>query len=73
MLAQALLTKHACRTCHVPGTALSGKWQNLGARYSVAELSQFFIAPTPPMPVFPLSEAERRALAIHLLAGGGAE
>jgi mono/diheme cytochrome c family protein len=64
------MDKYACVGCHVPGTPLAAKWAELGARYTVADLTAFFLAPTPPMPVFPLTEAERRQLAIHLLDPG---
>ena len=62
-----LMTRHNCVMCHIPGSALAAKWKTLPGRYTLEQLSGFFLAPTPPMPVFPLSESERRALAIHLL------
>jgi hypothetical protein len=39
----------------------------LAARYDLDSLSASLAAPTPPMPAFDLSEAQRRDLAIHLL------
>ena len=58
--------------CHEPERAQAGVVAKpLGAlrdRYDVAGLVEFLAAPTPPMPAFPLSDAERRDLAIHLLA-----
>lgn len=68
VLAGRLMAEHNCALCHVPGSALAAKWQTLRERYTLDQLTAFFLAPTPPMPVFPLSDAERRALAIHLLA-----
>jgi mono/diheme cytochrome c family protein len=65
--AKALVIRHACASCHSPGTPLAERWSTLAERYSIASLSDFFLAPTPPMPAFPLSAEEREALAVHLL------
>ena len=67
----ALFRRNACGTCHLAEEATGGTvakpLEGLGAKYSVDALAGFFLAPTPPMPAFELSEEERRALAVHLL------
>ncbi len=67
----ALFTQHACASCHLAEDAVEGMvvrpLDALSERYGVEQLTRFFETPTPPMPVFPLSEEERRALAVHLL------
>ncbi|WP_320837031.1 PQQ-dependent sugar dehydrogenase [Zhongshania sp.] len=60
---------YPCSSCHVSGkTASAIPLVGLDERYTVAELAAFFTAPTPPMPVFPLSASDREALAVYLLA-----
>ncbi len=67
----ALSETHACARCHDPARAAEGvvavPLANLRTRYDIESLADFFEAPTPPMPVFPLEADERRDLAIHLL------
>ena len=65
---ERLWRRHACAGCHAPGTPVGDKLESVDARYTLQSLADYFSAPTTPMPVFPLSEAERRSLAIHLLA-----
>jgi glucose/arabinose dehydrogenase len=68
----ALFERYGCAGCHVPERAEKGivakPLAGLAQRYTVPRLEAFLAAPTPPMPVFPLSESDRRALAVHLLA-----
>jgi len=67
----ALFAEHACATCHVPGETAPGvvakPIEDLTPRYTVEGLAAFFLAPQPPMPVFDLPQADRVALAAHLL------
>ena len=76
---RALYEAHACFTCHEDARAEAGvvvaPLRGLGARYTLDDLARFFVTPTPPMPVFPLSDEERRDLAVALLAAeaGAAE
>ena len=67
-----LFTANACASCHDPAAVAPGvvapRLAHLGPRYTIASLVDFLAAPTPPMPAFPLSADERRALAIDLLA-----
>ncbi len=69
---QALYDRFACAGCHDPSVAAPGMrappLAHLGQRYTLASLAEFLAAPPPPMPAFPLSAAERRDLAIYLLA-----
>jgi glucose/arabinose dehydrogenase len=72
----ALYEAHRCARCHEPERADPGvvavplAAQQLGVRYDLASLADYLLAPTPPMPAFPLAKAERRSLAVFLLAGG---
>jgi mono/diheme cytochrome c family protein len=69
---EALFERYGCAGCHVPERAEKGvvakPLGGLAGRYSLSALEAFLAAPTPPMPVFPLSESERHDLAVHLLA-----
>ena len=71
-LGKSLYESNACASCHEASHAETGvvarKLENLSERYSIESLSDFFTAPTPPMPVFVLDATQRRALAVHLLA-----
>ena len=68
----ALFGANACGTCHLaedaPPGVITKSLEGLGARYNLKTLTQFFVAPTPPMPAFDLTEDERRALAVHLFS-----
>lgn len=67
----ALYEANACASCHEAAAAEAGvvvkKLEELGVRYSVDSLAEFFTAPTPPMPVFVLDAMQRRELAAYLL------
>lgn len=67
----ALFRQYRCGQCHDPKYATELRrirpLQQLSARYSMRQLQDFLRAPQPPMPVFPLSDDERKALAAHLL------
>jgi len=61
-----LYERFGCRSCHEDGDnpkRLDGLAQRLG----YAAVIDVLAAPPPPMPVFPLSETERRELAVYLL------
>lgn len=70
----ALYETHRCARCHDPERADPGvvavplSADRLFSRFDVASLAGFLLAPTPPMPAFALSEAERRDLAVYLLS-----
>lgn len=73
----ALYEVHRCARCHDPERAEPGVVavllapERLRTRYDLASLGDYLLAPTPPMPAFPLAESERRDLAGFLLAGKG--
>jgi glucose/arabinose dehydrogenase/cytochrome c553 len=66
-----LYESHACAACHDPDRAEAGvvvrPLAGLTERYDPASLAAFLKTPTPPMPVAPLTDAERQDLAVHLL------
>jgi len=68
---RALFDRHQCQVCHDPATAPEGiavkPLENLAARYDISALEALFSTPPSPMPIVPLSEDEKRALAVYLL------
>jgi glucose/arabinose dehydrogenase len=72
---KALYEQHRCARCHEPERADPGvvavplPADRLRARYELGALADYLLAPTPPMPAFPLEAAERRDLAAFLLVG----
>jgi glucose/arabinose dehydrogenase len=69
---RALYEANACFRCHEaeradPG-AIAVPLKNPAHPYDVASLAAFLAAPQPPMPRFALDDAERRDLALFLLA-----
>lgn len=63
--------QYRCAGCHeqrfADGMRTIHPLSNLAARYTVSQLQAFLATPTPPMPIFPLSEDERKAVAVFLL------
>jgi glucose/arabinose dehydrogenase len=55
-----------CRTCHEEGEN-PARLEGLAQRLGYEAVLQVLGAPPSPMPVFPLSESQRRELAVHLL------
>jgi mono/diheme cytochrome c family protein len=68
----SLFEANLCGSCHIASEAEADvvvkPLAGLARRYTLDSLSQFFLAPQPPMPVFALAEEDRRALAVHLLS-----
>jgi glucose/arabinose dehydrogenase len=67
----ALWNASGCAACHVAGQAAGPAYKpldKLAARYTIDALVTFLQAPQPPMPIYPFSDAQRRDLAIYLLA-----
>ncbi len=68
---EKIFRQYPCGNCHVAGVARDGRpvhsLDRIGERYNIDTLTAFFIAPTPPMPIFPLNADERKALAVFLL------
>lgn len=69
----AVWTDNQCDMCHDP--ALVGKdpdmpikvLEKLGARYDVAKMITYLKAPQPPMPLFELTDEQRRDLSAYVL------
>lgn len=68
---ESLFEETGCWRCHVTGRTEAGvvvaPLVGLSRRYSIDTLATFLASPTPPMPVFPLTEEERYDLAVYLL------
>jgi glucose/arabinose dehydrogenase len=63
----ALFEQLPCGECHDPGAATPVPLDGLAQKYDPASLADYFLAPTPPMPKYPLSDQERLELAHYLL------
>jgi mono/diheme cytochrome c family protein len=63
--------QYRCAGCHeqrfAGGMRTIRPFKNLSSRYTVQQLQSLLATPTPPMPVFPLSDEERKAVAVYLL------
>jgi glucose/arabinose dehydrogenase len=68
---EELFTANTCGSCHRAEEAPAGMvvkpLRELSKRYTIDGMMRFLTTPTPPMPVFNLSDAERAALAVYLL------
>ena len=68
----AVWAGHPCAACHEPGKGGSGvvtrPLKGLAKKYTDDSLAAYLRAPNPPMPAFPLSDAERSDLALYLLS-----
>jgi cytochrome c553 len=67
----ALWNANACASCHDAGQSAPNAYRPLMAlrsKYSIDSLVAYLRAPQPPMPVYPLSDDQRRDLAVFLLA-----
>lgn len=68
---ETLFEETGCWGCHVVGRTKPGvvavPLAKLSQRYSLDALAAYFSAPTPPMPVLPLTDEERFDLAVYLL------
>ncbi len=53
--------------CHAEGRVVGGPLANLASRYDMRTLSMLLANPPPPMPRFPYTEDDRRALSVYLL------
>ncbi|MCB1692111.1 MAG: PQQ-dependent sugar dehydrogenase [Pseudomonadales bacterium] len=64
---QATFNRYGCRNCHNQAAPGRMTLAEVGTRYDIDGLSAFFEKPTAPMPIYPLSEDEKRALAVYLI------
>ena len=69
---RALYARHPCAACHererAPAGMVAKPLAGLSKRYTRDSLAAYLRTPNPPMPAFPLGDAERRDLAAFLLA-----
>ncbi len=66
-LGKDLYERLPCRACHAPDSPTPVPLADLGGKYTLQSLADYFLTPTPPMPKYPLSEEERLQLAHYLL------
>jgi hypothetical protein len=57
-----------CGECHDGGALTPVSLAGVADKYDINSLSEYFLAPTPPMPLYELSEDQRSALAHYLLS-----
>ncbi|MCV6620900.1 MAG: PQQ-dependent sugar dehydrogenase [Cellvibrionaceae bacterium] len=68
---EELYNQYPCASCHLlQGKGNSGgkSLDALKSRYTLQSLSDYFLQPNAPMPVYPFDEAQRRAVAVYLLS-----
>lgn len=67
-----LFAQYQCFSCHDAARLKAGRQlvslDGLARRYNVPEVMKLIETPTPPMPLYPLDEAQREALAVYLLS-----
>ncbi len=56
-----------CISCHNPNDSGLKVLENIGEKHNVQTLFQLLVKPTSPMPVFPLTDVEKEALAVYLI------
>lgn len=68
---RALYEAHACFRCHekerADASAVPVPLADLASRHDIDSLAAFLAAPQPPMPLFPLTDVQRRGVAVFLL------
>jgi mono/diheme cytochrome c family protein len=68
---EILYEQFACATCHEPERAAPGTavkvLEKLDERYTIETLQLLLETPPQPMPTYPMSDEQMRAVAIHLL------
>jgi len=64
---QRLYLQLGCRACHEQARNPRMNLADLANRRGYAAVMDVLAAPPPPMPIFPLEEGDRRALAVYLL------
>ena len=64
---ETIFRAKVCISCHNPNGSGLKVLEKIGVKHNIQTLAQLFAKPTPPMPIFPLSDAEREALAVYLI------
>jgi len=67
-----LFAENNCGSCHVAALAAPGvavkKLENLSSRYTLQSIEDYFLAPQSPMPIFELTDIDRRALGVYIFS-----
>lgn len=68
---RALWGDLGCAACHVAGAQAKGETYKpltgVAGKYTIESLATFLSAPQPPMPLFPMDDAQRRDVAVYVL------
>ncbi len=65
---EALYNSMPCAACHSPEAPTPIILRDLEQRYTLVSLAQYFTSPTPPMPLYDLSDEQRQQLAHYLIS-----
>jgi glucose/arabinose dehydrogenase len=64
---EKLYTANQCVSCHSDSGNGLKRLENLGEKYDLDTMSEYIRRPNSPMPIFPFSDAQRRALSVYLI------
>lgn len=56
-----------CVACHADDGSGLKKLENLGERYNLETIGEYIRRPNSPMPIYPFTESQRRALGVYLI------
>ncbi|MBL4682404.1 MAG: PQQ-dependent sugar dehydrogenase [Pseudomonadales bacterium] len=62
-----LYQAYQCVACHADNGSSLKKLENLGERYNLETIAEYIRRPNSPMPIYPLTEAQRRSLGVYLI------
>jgi mono/diheme cytochrome c family protein len=64
---EGLYNAYGCVACHADDGSGLKTLEDLGGKYDLDTLSEYIRRPNSPMPIFPFSDEERRALSVYLI------
>lgn len=64
---EALFTANQCVACHADDGSGLKKLENLGERYDLETIGEYIRRPNSPMPIFPFTGSQRKALGVYLI------
>lgn len=64
---EGLYNTYGCAGCHADDGSGLKTLEDLGGKYDLDTLSEYIRRPNSPMPTFPFSDEERRALSVYLI------
>lgn len=64
---EKIFRRDPCLQCHTPGREGAVTLENLGGKYNLQTIAAYLAKPTPPMPLFPYTDDDRKALGVYLI------